>query len=236
MLLAANLAYAATPSTCALAPTPCRFTPLTVQRCSHVLSLLTLGDFDPFADDYPAAVVESEKTRVRLVTTAGACDVVVDRALSPAGVDRFLTLVEDNFFEDMLLYRVLPGFLVQFGCAADPLVHARWQDARIPDEPNRATFRGGTLSFAGSGPDSRSCHLFVALSPQGAELGNAAHEATLGHVQEVEVFEKVAANFESSGYPDLGEALQDELMTRGNAAAEDYPQLDRIIRAEIVDE
>jgi peptidyl-prolyl cis-trans isomerase A (cyclophilin A) len=133
----------------------------------------------------------------------------------------------------MLLYRVLPGSLIQFGCAADPSVQARWQDATFPDEPNRVTFRGGTLSYAGSGTDSRTCHLFVALSPNGAALGNAAHEATIGHVQEVGVFEKVAANFEKNGYSDLGE-LQAELVRVGNAAASAYPDLDRILSAEIV--
>ena len=47
--------------------------------------------------------------------------------------------------------RVLPGFLVQFGCASDPEVQAQWKDAKIPDEPNRATFRQGTVSYAGGG-------------------------------------------------------------------------------------
>ena len=83
--------------------------------------------------------------------------------------------------------RVLPGFLVQFGCASDPEVQAQWKDAKIPDEPNRATFRQGTVSYAGGGTDSRSCHLFVALSPKGAELGGAARRVqVLGHVRVVE--------------------------------------------------
>lgn len=155
------------------------------------------------------------------------------QAYSPKGVDRFLELVESGFFTDMLLYRVLPGSLVQFGCAADPSVQARWQDARLPDEPNRATFRAGTVSFAGSGTDSRSCHLFVALSPYGAALGRAAHEATIGHVQEVEVFEKIVANFAANGFPDLG-GLQEELVRSGNEAATAFPGLDRILSAEVL--
>ena len=126
-----------------------------LRRSRDATSLLTLGeDGDPFADNYPPAVVEAEITRVRLRTTAGDCEIVVDRAYSPEGVDRFLELVEIGFFTDMLLYRVLPGFLVQFGCAAEPAVQAKWQDARLPDEPNRATFRSGTLSYAGAGANS----------------------------------------------------------------------------------
>ena len=154
-----------------------------------------MGDFDPFAADYPPATCDSKKTRVKFCTTAGDAHVNVDRALSPEGVDRFLALVEGGHFTDMLLYRVLPGFLVQFGASA---ASAQWEDKALPDEPNRFTFRGGTLSFAGSGgPNSRTCHLFVALSPKGAELGGAAHEATLGHFEDVGVFETVARNFEA---------------------------------------
>ena len=204
---------------------------------TSVRSLLTLGDdpnFDPFAADYPPAVVESEVKAVRLVTTAGDCMIVLDRAYSPEGVDRFLDLVKTGFFTDMLLYRCLPGFLVQFGCASDPEVQARWEDNRIKDEPNRATFRAGTVSFAGSGVDSRSCHLFVALSPHGCELGKASHEATLGHVQEVELFEKIAANYEANGYPQDLSRLQKDLVAQGNSAADQYPKLDRILRAEMI--
>ena len=73
----------------------------------------------------------------------------------------------------------------------------------------------------------------MALRPNGLSLGSAAHEATLGHVQEVEVFEKVAQNFEENGYPDLGE-LQADLMRLGNEAAKAYPNLDRILSAEVV--
>ena len=58
------------------------------------------------------------------------------------------------------------------GVAADPQVHAQWDqpEKRLPDEPNRAPFRRGTLSFAGTGADSRTCHMFIALEPHGRRL------------------------------------------------------------------
>ena len=177
----------------------------------------------------------AQTSHVKCETTAGSFTAVVDRSLSPQGVDRFLELVQDGFFTDMLLYRVIPGFLIQFGVAADPKVQAKWQNARIPDEPNQMKFRGGTLSFAGAGSDSRSCHLFVALSPNGNNLGSAKHETTLGHIKEVEVFEKVAKNFQASGYPDTG-SLQGSLVSQGNAAAAKYPKLDKIVKCGVVPE
>ena len=102
--------------------------------------------------DYPPAVVESKVTRLKFSTSAGDFTVEVDRALSPLGVDRLLELVASGFFENQILYRVIPGFLMQMGVAADPQLHAQWDqpEKRLPDEPNRAPFRRGTLSFAGS--------------------------------------------------------------------------------------
>ena len=70
---------------------------------------------------------------------------------------------------------------------------------KFADEENKVQFRAGTLSYAGAGADSRACHFFVALEPSGARLGNAKHETTIGHVEEVAVFEQVAANFQAAG-------------------------------------
>jgi len=172
---------------------------------------------------------------VAFSTTAGDFTARLDRDLSPLGVERFLGLVDEGFFEGMLLYRVVPGFLVQFGVAADPAVQARWEMASLADEENGAAFRRGTISFAGGGEDSRSCHLFVALEPHGKTLGQRPHEATLGWVDEegMDVFDRVVANFESAGYPDTG-GLQGGLVREGNAAASDYPALDRIIACHIL--
>ena len=220
-----------------------RSTPLRLpQRSSHV-RLNFLDDLSASLGlaGYPEAVVDSEEYRVKFRTTAGAFTATVDRENSPDGVDRFISLVRDGFFTDQLLYRVIPGFLIQFGVASEPGKQQRW-DARIggapplADEPNRHDFRLGTISFAGSGYDSRSCHIFIALEPYGTNLGKADHEATLGWVDDdcLDVLERIVANFDASGYPDTG-ALQDGLVANGNAAAADYPLLDRIEACEVIE-
>merc|ERR1711957_221278 len=124
-----------------------------------------------------------------------------------------------------------------FGVAADPHVQAKYQDARFRDEPNRVPFVAGTLSFAGNGKDSRSSHLFVALEPNGVNLGNALHEATLGHLDEegIQTFERVVANHRAAGGRDTG-SLQAELVKMGNKAASQFPKLDRIIECSRVEE
>ena len=175
-------------------------------------------------------LTEEQQVKVTCTTTAGEFTVTLTPSFSPLGVERYLDLVEDGFFVDMLLYRVISGFLVQFGVAADPDVQAKYQNARFKDEPNRVPFRAGTLSFAGNGKDSRSSHLFVALKPNGVHLGRALHETTLGHLDEegIQTFERVVANHDSEGYGDTGD-LQTSLVNSGNKAASQYPNLDRIL-------
>eukprot|EP00930_Biecheleria_cincta_P095186 TRINITY_DN87195_c0_g1_i1.p1 TRINITY_DN87195_c0_g1~~TRINITY_DN87195_c0_g1_i1.p1 ORF type:complete len:222 (+),score=44.08 TRINITY_DN87195_c0_g1_i1:41-667(+) len=169
--------------------------------------------------------------KVSCSTTAGNFTVALKKSYSPKGVARFLELVDSAFFSDQLLYRVIEGFIVQFGVAADPAVQSKYQDSKFEDEPNKEPFRAGTLSFAGSGPNTRSCHMFVALEPNGVHLGNAPHETTLGHLDKkgIKTFEKVVANHKANAYPDTG-SLQTDLVEKGNTAAAQYPKLDKIIQ------
>lgn len=213
-------------------------------------------------DEFPEAIVESKKYKVLFKTTAGSFTVTLDRALSPNGVDRFVTLVEDGHFTEQLIYRVLPGFLLQFGVAADPAQQRKWdwmpgpngekiwENPPIADEPNRAKFGAGSLSFAGAGPNSRSCHFFIAMEPHGPKLGKAPHETVLGHVNEVtilghpidgdglEVMDRICRKHVANGYiyadPDTGH-LQNALIDYGNVAAAEFPLLDRIESAEMIE-
>ena len=213
---------------------------------------------DASLSGFPEAIVESQEYKVQFKTTAGSFNATLDRALSPNGVDRFVELVKDGFFTDMLFYRVLPGFLIQFGVAADPAQHRKWDYTLGPDgekiwpcqpladEPNRAQFRQGSISFAGAGENSRSCHLFIAMDPFGSKvLGAGPHETTIGFVDEgkdtrvglgdgLEVMDRICRKHTHKGYPDTG-FLQEGLVEYGNAAAAEYPELDRIESVEIIE-
>lgn len=188
--------------------------------------------------EFPPAICPSEIKRVRFCTSAGDFTIQLDTALSPSGVTRFLQLVDDGFFDDQLFYRVEPGFLIQFGIAADPSMQARWDPragapiAPLPDEPNRAKFKNGSVSFAGSGVDSRSCSLFIALEPFADNFGEAPHETVIGNVEEegggMTVLEQLVRNREERAYGDLLD-LQTSLRIQGNEAAAEYPGVDRII-------
>lgn len=102
---------------------------------------------------------------VTLHTTVSDQPVVMEvrRAWAPLGVDRFYQLLQDRFYDCASFFRVVPGFVTQFGIAAEVNETAKW-NVPITDDPGvgRSNLRG-TLSFATAGVDTRTTQLFVNL-------------------------------------------------------------------------
>jgi len=101
--------------------------------------------------------------RVAFETSQGNFVVAVDRSWSPHGADRFHELVANRFFDDQRFFRVLSGYIAQFGASGDPKVNELWEGRKIPDDPRRESNKRGTISFAAEGTDSRTHQLFVNL-------------------------------------------------------------------------
>ena len=222
-----------------------KLNPINRRRCWKLFNFL--DDYKMSREDenseqsssnFPPAICPSEIHRVRFSTTAGDFTIQLDRALSPSGVTRFLELVEDGIFTDQLIYRVEPGFVIQFGVASDPMKQHQWDPqvgapiAPIPDEPNRQQFRSGSVSFAGSGLNTRSCHIFIALEPGGTMLGEAPHETVLGNIETKDggmlVLDNIVQNRKDQGWGSLLES-QGALLREGNSALDAYPGIDRIM-------
>jgi len=103
-----------------------------------------------------------ETFQVKFETTAGDFTVSVTRAQSPLGVDRFYNLVKHHFYDGGAFFRVVPGFVVQFGLSAYPQVNAAWEKATIKDDPGgKQTNAVKTLTFATAGPNTRTTQLFI---------------------------------------------------------------------------
>src|SRR5436189_1040209 len=94
--------------------------------------------------------------KVNFDTSAGVFEVEVRRDYAPNGADRFYNLVKNGFFDDARFFRVISGFMVQFGINGDPKVSAQWRSAVIPDDPVRQSNKRGFITFATSGPNSRT--------------------------------------------------------------------------------
>lgn len=97
-------------------------------------------------------------------TTKGSFVVKVTRAWAPIGADRFYNLVKNGFYNNASFFRVIPGFIVQFGISADPNVSSVWHDADIQDDPVKQTNGPGTVTFATAGPGTRTTQVFINLA------------------------------------------------------------------------
>ena len=167
--------------------------------------------------------------RTRFTTTKGAFVVTVHRAWAPRGADRFYNLVRAGFYDGQRLFRVVPGFVVQWGISGSPEVSRAWQNATIPDDPVRHSNTPGTISFATAGPNTRTTQVFVNLgsnpaldtqgfAPFGLVTSGMGVIAKLYH-----------------GYGEKPSSAQPQIAAQGEAfLGKAFPKLDTILKARIV--
>src|SRR5215470_12077516 len=122
--------------------------------------LAMIGGVAIACGEKPTAVPDS--FRVSFETSRGTFVVECVRAWAPNGVDRFHALVQQHFYDQTRFFRVIPGFVAQFGLSADPKNNAAW-DNPIPDDTVRQSNTHGMLTFAHKGPNTRSHQLFINL-------------------------------------------------------------------------
>src|SRR5262245_20493805 len=92
-----------------------------------------------FADPSKLTEKAPESFKARFETTKGKFTIEVTRSLSPNGADRFYNLVRSGFFTDIAFFRVIPGFMCQFGIHGDPSISAKWREANISDDPVKSS-------------------------------------------------------------------------------------------------
>jgi len=165
--------------------------------------------------------------RVAFTTSRGPFTVQVTRALAPHGADRFHALVSSGYFTNCRFFRVVPGFVAQFGMSGDPSLTERWSSKPIPDDSARETNARGAIVFAMAGPNTRASQLFINLKDN-TQL-DAMGFAPIGRV--VDGMAVVDSLY--SGYGDDPE--QRSIGSEGNAyLTREFPKLDYIISARIV--
>jgi peptidyl-prolyl cis-trans isomerase A (cyclophilin A) len=171
--------------------------------------------------------------RVAFETTAGDFVVEARRDWAPHGVDRFYNLVREGFFEGVRFFRVIEGFMAQFGIAADPQVATAWREARIPDDPVEASNTRGRVTFATAGPGTRTTQLFINYGDNSRLDGMGF--SPIGEVVEgMDVVDALHAGY-GEGAPRGRGPDQGRIQREGNAYLEsDFPELDWIRGAEIV--
>ena len=167
-----------------------------------------------------------ELFNVEIETTKGRIVVEIHRDWAPNGVDRFYNLVQAGFFKDIALFRMVKGFVVQFGIHGTPLISGVWRDAKIQDDPVKTSNERGTLTFATAGPNTRTTQLFVNLGDN-AMLDRQGF-APIGKITSgMEVVD--ALNYDYGERPHQG-----KIQKEGNAYLKDkFPNLDYIVSMKI---
>lgn len=170
-----------------------------------------------------------ESYRVKFETTKGSFVVEVTRSLSPAGADHFKTLIDSGYFNEARFFRVMPGFIVQFGMNADSAVNARWRTRTLMDEPVKTGNVRGTVVYAKPGfPNSRSTQLFVNLGDNSQSLDPQGFSPFGKVVEGMKVVDAIYSGYEQR--PD-----QELIGAQGNAyLKKEFPKLDYIKSAKIV--
>ena len=99
--------------------------------------------------------------KVKFDTSKGPFVIEVQRDWAPNGADRFYNLVKNGFYDNTRFFRVIPGFMVQFGINGDPNIAAAWRAANIKDDPVKQSNARGMVTFATAGPNTRTTQVFV---------------------------------------------------------------------------
>ena len=111
----------------------------------------------------PAALKEQAPPvyRVDFDTSKGPFVIEVHRDWAPIGADRFYNLVKNGFYDNARFFRVVEGFMVQFGINGDPRISAAWRKANIKDDPVRISNKRTFVTFATAGPNTRTTQVFI---------------------------------------------------------------------------
>jgi peptidyl-prolyl cis-trans isomerase A (cyclophilin A) len=182
----------------------------------------------------PSALKEQAPAayKVRFDTTKGPVAIAVTRDWAPNGADRFYNLVKNGYYDNVRFFRVVSGFMVQFGINGDPKVQSAWREATIKDDPVTQSNRRSFVTFATAGPNTRTSQVFInfgdntGLDRQGfAPFGQV--------VTGMDIVDKLYAGY-GEGAPRGRGPDQSRIQAEGNAYLQrDFPKLDYIRKATI---
>jgi len=171
---------------------------------------------------------------VAVQTSEGDFEIRMRREWSPLAVDRVYHLMSNDFYAGARIYRMVPGFVAQFGFSGDPLLDSLWRDEPVDDEPVVGTNTRGVVSFARAGPRTRSYTLFINLADN-SRLDALEGGGVVGYppIGEIEGDVAIVDGFYSAY--DMPGAVQDSIRLLGNDyLRRAYPQLDSIVGTRIV--
>jgi peptidyl-prolyl cis-trans isomerase A (cyclophilin A) len=183
----------------------------------------------------PAALNEQAPAtyKVKFDTSKGPFVIEVHRDWAPRGADRFYNLVKNGFYNNARFFRVISGFMVQFGINADPRISAPWHNARIADDPVQQSNTRGMITFATAGPNTRTTQVFINYG-NNAALDRQGFAPFGAVVSGMNVIDALYSGY-GEGAPGGGGPEQGRVQSEGNSYLnKEFPKLDYIKTATIV--
>ncbi len=182
----------------------------------------------------PAALTEKapDTFKANFDTSKGTFTITVNRAWAPLGADRFYNLVKNGFFDDLRFFRVMDGFMAQFGIHGNPTIAKAWMGARLQDDPVKQSNRRGFVTFATGGPNTRTTQVFINYRDN-ANLDKSGF-APFGEVTAgMKVVDSLYSGY-GDGAPSGKGPDQQRLQGEGNVYLnKDFPRLDFVKAATI---
>lgn len=156
----------------------------------------------------------------------GTIKIQLEPSWAPKGVQRFEQLTDINFWNDARFFRVIPGFIVQFGINGDPTIQSKWRSANIADDTVKVSNQRGTVVFATAGPNTRTTQIFINTRTQGNDFLDKQGFAPIGKVIEgMDVVDQLYSGY-GEGAPSGKGPNQARIQLQGNAyLKENYPKL-----------
>ena len=172
--------------------------------------------------------------KAKFTTTKGDFVVEAHRDWAPLGADRFFNLVKNGFYDDATFFRIIPGFMAQFGIHAKPAVSKVWESATIKDDPATQSNKRGYLSFATSGPNTRTTQMFINFGDN-SRLDGQGFAPFAMVIEGMDVVDKLYSGY-GEGAPGGSGPEQGRIQHEGKVYLDkDFPQLDSIKSARITE-
>lgn len=177
-----------------------------------------------------------EQFKAKFETTKGDFTILAERKWSPKGVDRLYQLIKTGFYTKVAFYRTVPNFVAQFGIQNDTLINNTWKKYKIPDEPVVLKNDFLTISFARSGKETRSTHLYINLKKNG-KLDTIVSGGVKGYpgvakiIKGGDVVKKLYNGYANNVFKDF-----DSIVAKTNVfLRKKYPKLDYIKNSYLID-
>jgi peptidyl-prolyl cis-trans isomerase A (cyclophilin A) len=213
------------------APDPSKQVSLSADPSKGVAVSPLLNPSDPKMNETAPATYKA-----RFETSKGNFVIEVHRDWAPLGADRFYNLVKNGFYNDVRFFRVLKGFMAQFGISGDAKVSSVWRDAKIQDDPVVQKNSRGMVSYAMAGPNTRTTQLFINFGDNSGALDGQGFSPFGQVVEGMEIVDALHGDY-GEGAPRGGGPDQGRIQTQRNEYLNaDFPNLDYVKKATIVTE